>query len=338
MFFDTVYLLDENGSDVFGYRNGEGTTIPSSQAFGLGLAIMKASIPTDGHAYAVETGIIKTPWGLEAVAIGPVVPNTAALAPPKRARLLIIAKAFDADATRRLGEDYVIPELRLADAGETGGIALSDRSGNVVGRMVWAAQRLGSRAKAEVGPMVYLMFGTLLVGVGALTILTVVSFRRSDDLADEALTQHRRLEVALASVPHGICMFDANQRLVFCNARYGQLYQLPSHLMEPGTRLQDIFDFRVTIGNAPVDVPDYLSPARGGVAGGSKVFEITLADGRMIRIRHLDMDGGSYLASHEDMTEAARAEKRLVQAARHDGLTDLPNRMAFREKSRWGGA
>jgi sensor domain CHASE-containing protein len=94
--FETVYLLDEDGGDLFAFRAGEKITVSSTQAFGAALAVMAAKVPTDGHTRGVETGIVQTPWGLEAVAIGPIVPNTAAMTdPPKRARLLIFAKALD---------------------------------------------------------------------------------------------------------------------------------------------------------------------------------------------------------------------------------------------------
>ena len=37
------------------------------------------------------------------------------------------------------------------------------------------------------------------------------------------------------------------------------------------------------------------------------------------------------MASHEDMTEAMRAETRLIHVAKHDALTNLANRVGFRE-------
>ena len=128
--YDTVYLLDENHRDVFAYRNGEPVFVSSSQAFGSALATMTAKVPDDGRNYSVETGIIKTPWGLETVAVGPVVPSTKApLDSPQRARMLIIARALDDAAVLRLEGDFVIPELHLAEATAPHGIALTDPTG-----------------------------------------------------------------------------------------------------------------------------------------------------------------------------------------------------------------
>jgi diguanylate cyclase (GGDEF)-like protein len=42
--------------------------------------------------------------------------------------------------------------------------------------------------------------------------------------------------------------------------------------------------------------------------------------------------GGCWVATHEDVTERWRSEARIAHMARHDALTDLANRVLFREK------
>ena len=333
-FFDTTYLVDENGNDVFAFRNGEKTTVSSMAAFGAPLAIMAAKVPTDGHTYDVATGIVQTPWGLEAVAIGPVVPNTDGIAnAPTRARLLILAKALDEAAVARLGEDFVIPDLHFAAATGADGIAIHDPSGAVVGRLAWAAAALGSEAHAQVSSTVFAMFALLAVVVGGLAIFAVVTFRRGDRLAVESQRQYQRLQGAIASVPHGLCMFDVDTLLVFCNERYAAMYGLPAHLTTPGTPLARILEYRHEIGNEPVNFPNYATHQGLEFSkNGASVFQFSLADGRTIRINHLSLSNGGYFATHEDITEVVRAESRLNHLARHDVLTNLPNRMLFREK------
>ena len=43
-FFDTAYLIDDKGGDVFAYRGGEAVATPSSKAFGPLLAEMIAQV------------------------------------------------------------------------------------------------------------------------------------------------------------------------------------------------------------------------------------------------------------------------------------------------------
>ena len=56
------------------------------------------------------------------------------------------------------------------------------------------------------------------------------------------------------------------------------------------------------------------------------------ADGRVFSIVHKPIAGGGWIATHEDITDRQRAEERIVHMARHDALTDLPNRTMLRER------
>ena len=157
--------------------------------------------------------------------------------------------------------------------------------------------------------------------------------RRAEQLAEQALAQHGRFEAALANMPHGLCMFDAKKRLVICNARYREMYNLPATLVSRGRRWRRSSSTARRIGNAPKEFPNYVT--HDGIdfaVGNNSVFEFALEDGRTIRINHLPLSGGGYVATHEDMTEAVRAETQITHMARHDALTDLPNRVFFREQ------
>ena len=114
IFFDTAYLLDENGRAVFGYHNGELTTISAGEAFGPALAKMIGELPSDGRSYDVRSGLVDGEWGPAAISVGPIVPVSADFKdPPLRSRFLVIGKALDDDAIKRMGEDFLIDGLRI---------------------------------------------------------------------------------------------------------------------------------------------------------------------------------------------------------------------------------
>ena len=326
-FFDTVYLLDESGRDVFAYRNGEPLSIASLEAFGPGIQVL---VDESRASSEPETGIAETPWGLAAVAVGPIIPNTEALPIPRKPRLLIIAKALDTTTLQRLAEDYVIADLRIAGPKQTG-VPLVDPTGSILGTLEWNSADLGGKARSEAAPFIVLTFTMLFVVVGGMSLLVVRTVRQSERLSAHGLLQQQRLDAALTSVTQGICMFDGQRCLVFSNARYAQMYNLPPNLVAPGTPLKEIVEYRRSAGNAPIDVPFYIShEGLDKTAGKTLIFEFKLGDGRIVRINHLNMPGGSYVASHEDITELIRAEDRVAEAATIDILTNTPNRTAFR--------
>ena len=55
-------------------------------------------------------------------------------------------------------------------------------------------------------------------------------------------------------------------------------------------------------------------------------------DGRSIAVAHQPMADGGWVATYEDITERRRAEAQIAYMAHHDALTDLANRVLFREQ------
>jgi diguanylate cyclase (GGDEF)-like protein len=151
---------------------------------------------------------------------------------------------------------------------------------------------------------------------------------------DQLQTQNLRFEAALSNMSQGLCMFDARQRLVVCNSSYMQMYGLSPRLAVPGTTLAEILEHRVRNGiHGAKDPRDYVREALAVAAdnrSGTRIVELN--DRRAIAITHQPMADGGWLATHEDLTEYRRIEARVAHMARHDALTELPNRVLLRER------
>jgi diguanylate cyclase (GGDEF)-like protein len=154
--------------------------------------------------------------------------------------------------------------------------------------------------------------------------------QRESDLS----LQNMRFTAAVDNMSQGLCMFDREQRLVICNKRYADIYGLPAELVRPGTSLREILKNRIERGIHPLSGPQiYVQRALDTVADRKPgLDEIELKDGRVIAILHHPMSDGGWVATHQDVTQNRRNEARIRHLARHDGLTDLPNRMLFRER------
>jgi diguanylate cyclase (GGDEF)-like protein len=142
---------------------------------------------------------------------------------------------------------------------------------------------------------------------------------------------NRRIDIALNNMAHGLCMFDAEQKLIVCNRTYVQMYALTPELARPGTMLQAIEAFRATIGNGAIGNPEQAAAATAIHTREATAFTQQLMDGRTVAVSQRPMQDGGWVAVHEDITERQRAEAKIAHLARHDMLTNLPNRLLFRE-------
>ncbi|WP_407115948.1 EAL domain-containing protein [Bradyrhizobium sp. LMG 9283] len=153
----------------------------------------------------------------------------------------------------------------------------------------------------------------------------------------ELQEQKLRLDTAINHMVEGLCMFDADKRLVVCNERYARLYRLPPELLRTGTSHSDIIRHRIVKGILKGD------PSEGAAEQfisklAALPFDVVssrideFADGRLICVTRQPMAGGGWVATHLDVTEQRRSEAKITHMAQHDALTDLPNRVLLRER------
>jgi diguanylate cyclase (GGDEF)-like protein len=149
----------------------------------------------------------------------------------------------------------------------------------------------------------------------------------------EIAKQVDRLEAALANMSQGLCMYDGDQRLIIANRRYAEIYDLDPGSVQPGLTLREVLEQRVAVGSYYGDAETHIDQRviSNAVAQPSETI-VELKNGRIMQIVRRPMKSGGWVATHEDITERRRSEARIAHMARHDALTNLPNRMLFRER------
>lgn len=141
----------------------------------------------------------------------------------------------------------------------------------------------------------------------------------------------RALLGALNSVPHGFCIYDADDRLVFANEGFSQIYRQPRETLPAGLPFLDVLRASIAIGNYSGRTAEEIWTERKAFIDRRErgTFLQTMGDGRLIAISHQPLEGGGWVAVYEDITERSRTEMHLRFVAHHDALTMLPNRLMF---------
>jgi diguanylate cyclase (GGDEF)-like protein/PAS domain S-box-containing protein len=143
-----------------------------------------------------------------------------------------------------------------------------------------------------------------------------------------------QFDTAINNMTQGLCFFDADRKLIVCNKRYIEMYDLPPNRVGPGTPLSEVFDLRFEAGSTPAMTRDEYLKWRSNIAIPRKPSDsiIEMRNGRTFLIRHKPMPDLGWVATHEDITEKRQAELKIEHMAHHDALTGLANRVQLDDR------
>jgi diguanylate cyclase (GGDEF)-like protein len=148
--------------------------------------------------------------------------------------------------------------------------------------------------------------------------------RRSEG---ELRRRNLHFDAAIANMSQGLCMFDANERMIVCNLNYPLMFGLSPEVVKPGVSLRDVLQHSVDINIASESVDELYRIRRKIIAAKQPAtYCEALSDGRIIDIWHRPMADGGWVSTYDDITERRKSESRIAHMASHDALTDLPNR------------
>jgi len=124
---------------------------------------------------------------------------------------------------------------------------------------------------------------------------------------------------ALNSMPHGLSMFDGQERLIICNTLYARMYGLSADDVAVGSTLSEILARRVAQGTFTADPEEYrerfLTAYR---EGRTTTAEVGTGHGRLYLITNHPIEGGGWITTHEDITERRDAEKRRIASEQQE--------------------
>jgi diguanylate cyclase (GGDEF)-like protein len=172
--------------------------------------------------------------------------------------------------------------------------------------------------------------------LGLVAVLAVIAglLVRRDRLTDQRLAAERRqLSIAVNNIPQGLVLYDASARIIICNQPYVDMFGLSPDVARPGCTMQRLIAHRKETGSFDGDVDEFCNAIIQTVSLGKATRQLTEAPGgRAIEIINRPLKSGGWVATIEDVTERRRADEKIAHLAHYDGLTDLPNRILFRER------
>ncbi|MEH2526462.1 MULTISPECIES: bifunctional diguanylate cyclase/phosphodiesterase [unclassified Bradyrhizobium] len=161
-----------------------------------------------------------------------------------------------------------------------------------------------------------------------ISLLAAMLDRRSKS---ELHQQKVLLDTALDNMSQGLSMFDADGRILLYNDRYAEMMGRTGMALQ-GRLLLDVLRQQKALDRWDGDPDQFVASVIAAAKAGNSVTRTVSRNGRSLRVVDQPMKGGGWVATFEDITEWQAAQEQISHMARHDALTNLPNRTLFREQ------
>ncbi len=150
----------------------------------------------------------------------------------------------------------------------------------------------------------------LIAGVAVSSFLAAVALWVHSALRKVKRLQLRRnafVSSALNQLSHGVVMTDAQQRIVFCNDRYLEIYGLARSDISRNMTGPELLEMRRKRGVLDVSVEDFYAHA-----GTPEGLVTELPDGRSVLVKYFALPNGGSVATHEDYSEQRKLSRELA--------------------------
>jgi diguanylate cyclase (GGDEF)-like protein/PAS domain S-box-containing protein len=148
--------------------------------------------------------------------------------------------------------------------------------------------------------------------VAALILFLIIReiARQSRESQQRLESEKHRLDTALNNMTQGLVLYDAQARIVTCNRRYLDMYNLSTDIAKPGCHFFDLIRHRKETGSFDGNVDQFCSNIMENVAQGKITHSILeSADGRSFQIVNKPLAQGGWVATIEDITERRKLEQ-----------------------------
>ncbi len=163
---------------------------------------------------------------------------------------------------------------------------------------------------------------------------TVTDIHDAREAQRKLKEQGETLRITLENMDQGLLMVDQDGRIRVFNQRFLELLDLPPELMQGEPHFDVLTRHQVATGEVQMSDgqwPEWIRYPHN-VKGAPPVYERVRPNGAVIEVRSVHLPGGGAVRTYTDVTESRRVEREMLQMARQDALTGLPNRFAIQER------
>jgi diguanylate cyclase (GGDEF)-like protein/PAS domain S-box-containing protein len=150
----------------------------------------------------------------------------------------------------------------------------------------------------------------LLGGVAIVAFLTALGLWALSALRDARHARLRRnafISSALNNLNQGVMITNAQNRIVFCNDRFIEMYGLTRADISSGMTGSELVELRRARGLMTLSVNEFSALARR-----PEGIVIELPDGRSVLTKMFRLPNGGTIGTHEDCTEQRRLSRKLA--------------------------
>lgn len=123
--------------------------------------------------------------------------------------------------------------------------------------------------------------------------------------------QYERLSAAIESIPQGLCLFDADNRLLLHNSRLLDLYDLEPHDLWEGVPLQKVLDILIANGARPLGHDGADQNGDYDLVITDRPQLVDFRHQRTLQVRSAPTPEGGLVLVHEDITQQQEKDRAL---------------------------
>jgi diguanylate cyclase (GGDEF)-like protein len=194
-----------------------------------------------------------------------------------------------------------------------------------------AARRLLS-AESENVDQLRREFIIAIVILALLAMGFAVAIMHQRNAARSAGSARVRLVDALDMAAHGIAVFDSQDRLLHCNARFALLYPGDVEALQPGLSFSKVASALTIALRDEAAAIGWRGSTLIAPRASAGPLLIDLDRGRCVQAEVRPTSEGGTALVHTDVSEWCRITQRLSYLATHDSLTELPARAHFESR------